>query len=399
MESSTPFGRQVLQGIARYVRTHQSWSIFLEQREFGAMPRKWFLHRKWDGIISRPTNQRLADEFSRMKVPAVDLNSLYDDLGLPRIRSDNTAIGRMGAEHLLERGFRQFAFCGYSATAWAGMRREGFLSRLAELGHTCHVYESPWRCGHMLEWDDDQDRIARWIQSLPKPCGLMACNDPRGQQVIDACWRVDVAVPEQVAIVGVDNDEILCELCDPPLSSIIPNPQRIGYEAAGILEGLIAGRKAPEHEVLIEPVGVKIRQSSDVLAVEDQDIAAAMTYIRDHAVEGCTVDDVLNHVPLGRSCLERRFRKYLGRSPQAEIHMIRIKRIKQLLAETDLPLASIADLAGYEHPEYMNVVFKRETGQTPGQYRREVQIHEMGSTILQSGLKRAERSTRHIWFA
>ncbi|HQA00406.1 MAG TPA: XylR family transcriptional regulator, partial [Phycisphaerae bacterium] len=299
VESSTPFGRQVLQGIARYVRTHQSWSIFLEQREFGAMPRKWLLHRKWDGIISRPTNPRLAEEFRRMKVPVVDLNSLYDDLGFPRIRSDNEAIGRMGAEHLLERGFRHFAFCSYSGTQWAGLRREGFAKRLAQAGHTCHVYESPWRSGHLLEWDEDQERIARWIKSLPKPCGLMACNDPRGQQVIDACWRVDVAVPEMVAIIGVDNDEILCELCDPSMSSIIPNPQRIGYEAAATLDALMAGRRVTEREMLIEPVGIKTRQSSDVLAVEDQDVAAAMTYIRDHALEGCTVQDVLRHVPLG----------------------------------------------------------------------------------------------------
>ncbi len=374
IESSTIFGRQVLSGIARYVRTHQPWSIFLEQREFGVLPPNWLLRRQWSGIISRPTNQRLAGEFKKMKVPVVDLNSLHGGLGLPRIRSDTRAFGRTGAEHLIERGFRHFAYCGYSAAEWASLRREGFVAAVSERGHTCQVYESPWRGGQMPEWDEEQGRIARWIQSLPKPCGVMACNDPRGQQVIDACWRVDVPVPEMVAVIGVDDDESLCDLCDPPMSSIIPNPQRIGFEAAAMLDRLIRGDRIGTRELLIEPIGVKTRQSTDVTAVEDASVSAAMTYIRDHAAKGCTVQDVLEHVPLGRSCLERRFRKYLGRSPQAEIHGVRIKRIKQLLAETDLALSSIAGMVGYDHPEYMNVVFKRETGQTPGEFRRQVQL-------------------------
>lgn len=373
IECSTLFGRQVLHGIARYVRSHEPWSIFLEQREFGAMPPAWLLRRRWDGIISRPTDRRLAHAFTKMKTPVVDLNSLHSDLGLPRIRSDNRAIGRQAAEHLLERGFRHLAFCGYAAE-WSDLRREGFMAAAEAARLNCSVYESPWRGRHLPEWDDDQDRIAKWIQSLPKPCGLMACNDPRGQQVLDACQRVDAAVPEAVAVVGVDNDDVFCDLCDPPLSSIMPNPQRIGYEAAAMLDRLMAGEPPAIGDYLIEPIGVHTRQSTDVLAVEDPDVAAAMTFIRDHAADGCTVDDVLHHVPLGRSSLERRFRKYLGRSPQAEINRVRIKRIHELLAETDLPLSRIAELVGYEHPEYLSVVFKRETGQTPGQYRRQVQL-------------------------
>jgi LacI family transcriptional regulator len=192
--------------------------------------------------------------------------------------------------------------------------------------------------------------------------------------VLDACQRVDAAVPEAVAVVGVDNDDVFCELCDPPLSSIMTNPQRIGYEAAALLGRLMDGEKPETNDSFVEPIGVHARQSTDVLAVEDSDVAAAMTFIRDHATDGCTVDDVLHHVPLGRSSLERRFRKFLGRSPQAEINRVRIKRIHELLAETDLPLSRIAELVGYEHPEYLSVVFKRETGQTPGQYRRDVQL-------------------------
>lgn len=373
VESSTIFGRQVLEGIARYVRSHQPWSIFLEQREFGVMPPAWLLRQAWDGIISRPTDKRLAEAYRRMKVPVVDLNSLYSDLGFPRIRSDNRAIGRLAAEHMRERGFRHFAFCGYSVVEWSVLRREGFMAAIDAPRHPPQVYESPWRGRRMREWDEDQERMAKWIRSLPKPCGLMACNDSRGQQVLDACWRVDVAVPEAVAVIGVDDDETLCNLCDPPLSSIVPNPQRIGYEAAATLDRLMQGERVSPESRLVEPIRVETRQSSDVLAVEDADVATAMMYIRAHACDHCTVEEVLRHVPMGRSSLERRFRKHLRRSPQAEINRVRIKRARQLLAETDLPLDRIAELVGYRHPEYMSVVFKRETGQTPGQYRRDTQ--------------------------
>jgi LacI family transcriptional regulator len=208
---------------------------------------------------------------------------------------------------------------------------------------------------------------------MPRPAGVMACNDMRGQHVLDACQRVRLGVPEQVAVIGVDDDVLLCELCDPPLSSVVPNAERIGYEAAALLDRLMAGEKPPREEWRIEPLGVTTRQSSDVLAIDDPNVASAVRYIREHACRGATVPDVLQHVPLSRTILERRFRKYLGRSPQAEIRAVQLKRVQQLLAETDLRLERIAELAGFEHPEYMSVVFKRQTGQTPGEYRRQAQ--------------------------
>src|SRR6185437_15012889 len=194
-----------------------------------------------------------------------------------------------------------------------------------------------------------------------------------GQHVLDACQRVNLSVPEEVAVIGADNDMLLCELCDPPLSSVVPNPERIGYEAAALLDRLMRGEKPPSMHLWIEPLGVTTRQSTDVLAIDDPHIAVAVRYIRENACAGATVPDLLQQVPLSRTLLERQFRKYLGRSPQAEIRAVQLKRVKQLLAETDLSLERIAELAGYEHPEYMSVVFKRETGQTPGHYRRHVQ--------------------------
>jgi LacI family transcriptional regulator len=172
-----------------------------------------------------------------------------------------------------------------------------------------------------------------------------------------------------VAVLGVDNDEILCDLAEPPLSSVVPNTRRIGYEAAAMLDRLMAGEPAPTGPTLIEPLAVMTRQSTDVLAVGDRDVAAAIRYIREHACEGISVNDVLAAVPLSRSVLERRFTRILGHTPKEEISRVRLRRIKQLLAETDLPLARIATMTGFEHPEYLNVMFKGKTGDTPGEYR------------------------------
>ena len=296
---------------------------------------------------------------------------MHPDLRLPTIESDHRAIGGLASEHLLERGFRHFAVCGFTGHAWSRRRLAGFQEALLHrTGLTCQVYESPWGGRHAHPWEQEQSHIGDWLRSLPQPVGVFACNDARGQHVLDACQRVNLSVPEEVAVIGVDDDVLLCELCDPPLSSVAPNPERVGYEAAALLDRLMAGEKPPPAHVQIEPLGVTTRQSTDVLAIDDPHIAAAVRYIRDNACRGATIRDVLQQVPLSRSVLEQRFRKYLRRSPKAEIRSVQFKRVKQLLVDTDLRLERIAELAGYEHPEYLSVVFKRETGQTPGQYRR-----------------------------
>lgn len=372
VETSLAYGRQVLRGISRYVVSHQPWSLYLDLRELMVEPPEWLESWEGDGIISRSTTPELAAKLLRLKMPTVDLTDIHGDMGLPHIWTDNVAVGRLAAAHLLERGFRHFAYCGFSGHYWAGLRRDGFLAALAESGVECQVLESPWATSRAHSWEEQQREIADWLAKLPKPLGVMASNDMRGQHVLDACRRRELAVPEEVAVIGVDNDELLCEMCDPPLSSVVMNAERIGYDAAALLDQLMEGHAPRERISLVEPLGIVTRQSTDVLAIEDTLVASAVKFIREHACEGVTVDDVLKKVPLSRSMLERRFRKFLSRSPQEEIRLVQIKRVKQLLAESDLALEQIAELAGYRHAEYMSVVFKRETGQTPGQYRRAV---------------------------
>jgi LacI family transcriptional regulator len=369
VETSIHYGRQILRGVTRYLRSHQPWSVFLEQRELWTAPPQWLRQWSGDGVICRKTTPELVAVLRKAGIPLVDLSDCDPALSVPRITSDDVAIGRLAADHLLERGFRHFAFAGFIGQVWSIGRRTGFTARLAERGHTADLYESPWTGPEARSWEREQHQIAKWLKSLPRPLGLMACNDQRGQHVLDACQRLNVAVPEEIAVIGVDDDAVLCNLCHPPLSSVVPNPERVGYEAAALLDRLMAGDAAPLDAQRIPPVGVHTRQSSDVLAIDDPAVASALRFIRDRAFQGVSMKDVLRHSAMSRSLLERKFRQYLGHSPQAEIRAIQLKRVKQLLAESDLPLGEIAALAGYAHPEYMSVVFKRETGQTPGQFR------------------------------
>ena len=373
VETSLVYGRRILQGVAEYVHAHQPWAIFLDQREDQSPVPTWLERWQGDGIICRMTNIRLAEAVARTGVPIVDLND-YVDLGLQGVWSDHEAIGRLAAQHLLDCGFRQFAFCGFIGQRWSIRRREGFARFIEESGNVCHVYESRWNQRHSRPWEQSRQKLAAWLKSLPKPIGIMAGNDLRGQQVLDACREAEIVVPDEAAVIGVDNDELLCSLCDPPLSSVIPNAERIGYEAASVLEQLIGGTRPTQRERLIAPLGIATRQSTDILAIGDANIAAAVRLIRESACKGLTVSEIARRTAVSRSVLERGFHKYLGRTPQAEIRLVQINRIKELLFQTELPLSRIAELTGYDHPEYMCVVFKREVGCTPGHYRQQSRL-------------------------
>ena len=322
IETSVVYGRRILSGIARYLRSHHRWSVFLEEHELGTRPPAWISRGDWDGILSRPTDPELAQLFRKMAVPVVDLNDLHDDLGLPWVGSDHKGIGRMGANHLMERGYRHFAFAGFSGELWSTRRREGFQEVVEAKGFPVSHYESPWRGSNPPRWDQDIKQIEEWLAGLPQPLALMSCNDVRGLHILDACTRLGILVPEHVAVVGVDNDEVLCELCTPPLSSVEPDPERIGYTAAELLDHLMARNSLTAGRVTIDPMRVTARRSTDALAIEDRVVVTAMRFIRDHAFTGCSVEDVLRQVHVSRSVLERRFREQLKPSPQAEIRAV-----------------------------------------------------------------------------
>lgn len=381
VESSRAYGRGLLHGIAEYVRLHGPWSIYLAERGLGDAPSAWLQDWSGDGIIARIENRKIARVVRDLKVPTVDLRALLTDLGVPRIVTDDAEVARMGFGHLRERGFRHLAFCGYVGADYSDNRSESFARLVEAAGFACHVYrpERPaYAAGtearEQQGWTAEAE-VAQWILGLPKPIGIMACNDIRAQQVLTACRGIGLAVPDEVAVLGVDNDEVLCDLADPPLSSIVPDTHGIGFEAASLLGRMMGGECVSDTLRTIPPLRVITRRSTDVLAIDDRAISHAVRFIREHACDGITVGDVLADLPYSRSVFERRFVKIFGRSPKAEILRTQLERVKCLLAETDLPLKQIAAKTGFLYPEYMSAAFKERTGQTPGQYRRSAQQH------------------------
>ncbi len=374
IETSSAYGRDLLSGIARYMRENEPWTIYIEPRSLNDPAPAWLRGWRGQGIISRASSPESAELVRQAGVATVDLNDQLPDSGLPAIRSDDAAIAQLAFDHLFERTFTNFAYFGYPIFEWSRRRRAGFAQLVEEAGHTCHEYSHPQRAswGHQLpSWEQEIDGVARWLKRLPKPLGLMACNDYRGAQALDACRRAGVAVPEEIAVIGVDNDPTVYELTQPPLSSVIPDAQQIGFRAAHLLADLMAGEPPSDARLDIPPLGMKTRQSTDVTAIADPVVAAALRFIRENASRGIAVEDVLNHVSVSRSVLQRLFRKHLGRTILEAIVSVRMQRVKQLLTETDLPLSAIAKRGGFAYVEYLSAVFRRDTGLTMSAYRRQ----------------------------
>lgn len=375
VESSRGYGRGLLWGVAKFVRDHGPWAVAFQDLNLCDDTPDWLKNWEGDGIISRLENCDVVSVIQRLKVPAVYLRRVEDSRGMPTILTDNAAVSRLCFEHLKERGFRQFAFCGFEGADYSDERREAFVELVRQSDLPCQVYAD----GHPTTRLDtaqyeglglkDGGSVANWIKKLHKPVGVMACNDMRAQQVLDACGATGLMTPEEVAVVGVDNDEVLCNLSDPPLSSVVPDTERIGYEASELLARMMAGKPASGDEILVPPRGLVVRHSTEVLAMENRQIAAAARFISEHACEGIDVQDVLRAVPMSRSSLDRQFIKTLGRSPREEILRVRLVRVKQLLAETDFSLRVIAEKVGFDHVEHLSRIFKNQTGVTPAAFR------------------------------
>jgi LacI family transcriptional regulator len=283
------------------------------------------------------------------------------------VTTDNAAIARLAFEHFLERGFRHFAFCGVDRFAWS-MARGGHFEKVArEAGFPCEHYTAPE--DFEPESDVETDVMADWLRGLARPVAVFACYDARGQQLLDACQRAGLAVPDQVAVLGVDNDDLLCELSPPPLSSVIPNTPKAGWVAAELLARQMSGEPILPVVHRIPPLGVSTRRSTDTHAVTDPQIARVLRCIREQACRGMTVAELLRECPMSRRVLEQRMKALVGRSPHEEITRVQIQRAKDLLTNTDFVLEDIAERCGFRNGQYLSVVFKREAGLPPRDFR------------------------------
>jgi LacI family transcriptional regulator len=363
----------MLRGVARYAREHARWSVYHQPGSLKESVRWVFrqakLHR-FDGIIVRVENPRVARRFAQLGVPTVDiLGEGGSDVAVVHV--DNAAIGQLAAEHLVARGFRSLAYCGSRRFDWGRGRGDSFEARVKRVATSFRVFEWPL-IREPRAYDQHLRRMMAWLVALPKPAGILAATDILGRRILEACMRARIDVPDAIAVVGVDNDETLCELAAPPLTSIDANHFGVGYEAAALLARLMRGGSAPSRRILVEPANLVVRASTEKWAVADPDVARALGSIHDRASSALHVADVVRQVPLSRRTLERRFHDVMGHSIYDEILRARVFRAQHLLSATDWSIKRIALETGFAYPEHLASVFKSRVGRSPRDYRKSI---------------------------
>lgn len=374
VETARGFGRDLLRGIARYARLHGPWSFHITPGDYEqALPRM----KEWGGtgIIARIPNDRIARAVIEADVPTIALGLTDEQLqpGSPlskfsELSSDANVVARLAADHLLERQSSHFAYVGLEERGWSSRREKYFSAHMKEAGYDIHAYRQPRRKRDRI-WQSEREIMAKWISSLPTPLGLFACNDDRGREVLEACQLAELNVPEDVAVLGVDNDEVFCDLSDPPLSSVALNAETAGYRAAELLDEMMQGRVRKPRKVMVEALGVIARRSTEFVAVRDYDVAAALQFIRQEQGCGISVASVAHEVAMSRRSLEKRFRETIGRTILEEIQLVRLDRAKRLLMETTYPISKVAQMAGFGSTGYFIQFFQDRVGKTPRKFR------------------------------
>ena len=380
------YGRGLLSGVARFVQTHIGWQVIYEERKGIDNLPKWLVRGSCQGILARVRDQKQLASLRRLGVPLVSLGELpLQAAGVTEIFGDHRMIGQLAAEHLIERQLRHFGFYGSGGAAFSDLRLDGFRSYLESQKHEAHIFlEEKWEPGVSRYkrrgdpfWEDAQLNL--WLKTLPKPIGIMACNDYFGRLLLSACQRNGVHVPNDVAVIGVDNDEIICDLAVPPLTSVDPAADAIGFRAAELLHEMLDGNIAPAKTIYFPPKGVVARASTNVIAVADPVIVEALQFIRDQGGIAITTEDILDHLSkasmlVSRSTLERKFQSRLGFAPHDEIARVRLEHIERLLTSTSYSLARIADMVGMTAEQQLTAFFRRYRGMTPGSFRRHFNV-------------------------
>lgn len=365
IETSREFGRELLNGIARYSKLHGPWSFYLEPRGLkSSIPRI----KNWnaDGIIMR--NSVISSDLINLKLPTVlCLHESRRLKHLPVVVTDSKVVAKLASEHLLNRGMKNFAFCGFDNFEWSNERKEFFTGFIMDAGFKVNAYNQGKKS---IPWDNEQLLLKKWLAKLPKPVGILACNDDRGQQVLEACKAARINVPEEVSVIGVDNDPIICGFCDPPLTSIALNTEYAGYAIAELLDKLMKGEPMKGQEIKVTATHVVRRQSTDIIFVEDESVSQAIQYIRQNAKNKILVNHVVKQTCLSRRSLESRFRKAIHRSIQEEIRRVRTDLIAQMLVETNLTISEVTAMFNFTDVEHISRYFKKEKGMGLREFRK-----------------------------
>jgi LacI family transcriptional regulator len=364
VETSLGSGRSVLRGIAKYAHQVDDWQLFHAARGLEEALPDWVNRWEGDGIIARIQTPEMAKQLSGLRIPVVDVLGVVEN-GFPLVHVDNAAIAREVAEYFAARNFRNLAYYGIAGENWSEARRDAFQKHADTA--TLQIFERPRGPGDGSLFAGEELRA--WVRDLPKPVGIMVCSDQRGLSLLEACAAENIAVPEQVAVLGVDNDEPLCEACYPPLSSVRAGHREVGFKAAGLLDDLMEGAVPIGSPVLALPQGIVTRRSSETMAITDPAVAQGVRYLNQNLSESMTNEAIARVAGLSRTLFQQRFRAAMGMSIRAYLVQQRLHRAKSLIENSDLTLVDIAQRAGFKHQEYMGSVFKRELGITPASLR------------------------------
>ncbi|RPJ22921.1 MAG: helix-turn-helix domain-containing protein [Planctomycetaceae bacterium] len=370
IDTSRVFGREVFRGVTRYSHLHGPW-VFLNTLPFydesaGNLPR--LDTTDIDGLIVMTPNRRIIEQAVRTGLPIVVKGLKGPVPGVPNFISDNIETGQRAAQHLLSLGLRHLAYCGYQGISWSKERAEGFVQRAVDQGIEPRICQRPLS-REKCDWPNERRILVEWLKSLPKLGGVMAAKDDRGQRLIEACRTAGIRVPDEVAVIGVDNDEIICEQANPSLSSIVRNCDEAGYSAAELLHRWMAGENVRENNVVIRPTEVVSRQSTDTLAIKDREVAEAVRFIRQAAARPLTVEDVVETIAISRRRLDQKFCQLLGHPIHQEITLSRVERIARLLLETNRSVTQIGYDLGFHGPDHIGRYFRRHKGTSPTDFR------------------------------
>jgi LacI family transcriptional regulator len=373
-----PYGERAAQAIAQFAKGRGNWRVDLAT--FGEITPQEIAAGKADGVIFgrwEPLPELLA-ALASSSVPAVDISG-GDDVEIPpaRVMPDDRGVGTAAAEHFLARGFEHFAYYGLPEKfnhRWEKSRRDGFRDALATHGLTTEVFNGSARDWNELHDDQHLAALSRWLIHLPKPCAILCCIDAFAYEILRLSREAGLIVPEDVAVCGVDNRLWICMLANPTITSIPLDGVQAGTRSAKLLADMMAGRAAPKQPVLIAPLPIEQRESTNAYAFKDADVVEALHFIRDHCHKPISIADILQAIPISRRSLEMRFKKITGQTLQAEIWRAHLDKARRLLLETNESIYDVAEHAGFHSAPTFNVMFRRAMGMTPTAFRRQARL-------------------------
>lgn len=371
---SEEYFKKILLGIARFSKENGPWifcrmPLYYREKEKIEGIIRWA--REWgaNGMIAQLENKDDSDLLTKAGFPIIvtDLRERFRNV--PNITGDYVKTGCMGADYFLEKGYTNFAYYGYPSFVWARERGEGFAARLREKGYSTFFFENKADPDHEM-WYYKPSALSKWLKSLPKPIAIMACDDNCGQQVTESCKLCGINIPEEVAVLGVDNDELVCNLSDPPLSSIHLDAEQGGYDAAKMLQSVMNGHKEKPENIVVQPVKVVTRESTDIYATSDREIAKALKFIHQNIDKSISVNDVLALVPMSRRVFEIRFKKVVGQPVYRYFLNLKMKELCAQLRESEKTIMEIALSLGFGDMKNVSRQFKQVVGCSPSEYRK-----------------------------